>query len=182
MTFDFGERRRRLGERMRAAGADLLFLPPSSDLEYLTGVERSIPTFGQSQYAHGWVAGAFFRPEGEPVFVLPRMMALFDVAGELPGELVVVSERDDGPGIFARTARGLVGTGSTIAVGARAWAETVLRLGDALEPARMTTGSELVNELRHSVNAILQRKNGGVWTSQGFNRPRSLRHLPRFYA
>ena len=55
----------------RRQGVDLLFLPPSSDLEYLTGVERQIPTFGQSQYAHGWVAGAFFRPDREPVFVLP---------------------------------------------------------------------------------------------------------------
>ena len=47
---------------MREAQVDLLFLAPSSDLEYLTGVERMIPTFGQSEYAHGWVAGAFFRP------------------------------------------------------------------------------------------------------------------------
>ena len=86
--FDYAERRRRLAERMREAGVDLLFLPPSSDLEYLTGVERGIPTFGQSQYAHGWVAGAFFRPDRDPVFVLPRMMTLFELAGELPGELV----------------------------------------------------------------------------------------------
>ena len=89
-VFDYADRRDRLAERMREAGIDLLFLPPSSDLEYLTGVERVIPTFGQSQYAHGWVAGAFFRPEREPVFVLPRMMTLFDVAGELPGDLAAV--------------------------------------------------------------------------------------------
>ena len=61
---DYAERRRKLAERMREAGVDLLFLAPSSDLEYLTGVERMIPTFGQSEYAHGWVAGAFFRPSG----------------------------------------------------------------------------------------------------------------------
>lgn len=97
---------------------DLLFLAPSSDLEYLTGVERTIPTFGQSQYAHGWVAGAFFTPERHPVFILPRMMTLFDIAGELPGELVVVSERDDGPALFAAAARGL-GPTSTLAVGDR---------------------------------------------------------------
>ena len=66
--FDYSERRRQLGDRMDEAGIDLLFLAPSSDLEYLTGVERMIPTFGQSQYAHGWVAGAFFRPGREPVF------------------------------------------------------------------------------------------------------------------
>ena len=151
-TFDHAERRGRLAERMRAAEVDLLFLPPSSDLEYLTGVERAIPTFGQSQYAHGWVAGAFFRPGSDPVFVLPRMMTLFELAGELPGEVVVVSERDDGPALFARTARGL-GPTRTLAVGDRAWAETVLQLHDAVEPACTVAGSGLVNELRRVKSA-----------------------------
>ena len=107
VVFDYSERRRRLAERMGAAGVDLLFLQPSSDLEYLTGVERAIPTFGQSQYAHGWVAGAFFRANRDPVFVLPRMMTLFDLAGELPGEVVVVSERDDGAALFETAAVGM---------------------------------------------------------------------------
>jgi Xaa-Pro aminopeptidase len=128
---------------------DLLFLPPSSDLEYLTGVERAIPTFGQSQYAHGWIAGAFFRPDREPVFVLPRMMALFDVTGDLPGELVVVSEQDDGPALFAAAARGL-GEVGILGVGDRSWAETLLHLTEAVSPERVVTGSGLVNELRRT--------------------------------
>jgi Xaa-Pro aminopeptidase len=151
-VFDYAERRRRLADGMREAGVDLLFLPPSSDLEYLTGVERTIPTFGQSQYAHGWVAGAFFRPEREPVFVLPRMMTLFDVAGELPGELVVVSERDDGPALFRQAAQGLGATG-TLAVGDRTWAETLIHLTEALSPPGVVTGSSLVNELRRTKSA-----------------------------
>jgi Xaa-Pro aminopeptidase len=145
---------------MREAGVDLLFLPPSSDLEYLTGVERTIPTFGQSHYAHGWVAGAFFRPERDPVFVLPRMMTLFDIAGELPGELVVVSERDDGPALFAGAARSL-GEAKTLAVGERSWAETLLELQDAVSPERVVTGSALVNELRRTKSpeelAVMER-------------------------
>jgi Xaa-Pro aminopeptidase len=147
-VFDYSERRRRLAGRMREAGVDLLFLPPSSDLEYLTGVERTIPTFGQSEYAHGWVAGAFFRHESEPVFVLPRM-TLFDVAGELPGELIVVNERDDGPALFERAALGM-GDVATLAVGDRAWAQTLMHLTDALSPERVVTGSALVNELRRT--------------------------------
>jgi len=43
----YPERRRKLADLMREAGVGLLFLAPSSDLEYLTGVERMIPTFGQ---------------------------------------------------------------------------------------------------------------------------------------
>jgi Xaa-Pro aminopeptidase len=151
-VFDYALRRRRLGERMQEAGVDLLFLPPSSDLEYLTGVERTIPTFGQTQYAHGWVSGAFFRPDRDPVFVLPRMMTLFDIAGELPGETVVVSERDDGPVLFAQAARGLGETG-TLAVGDRTWAETVVHLTGAVSPTSVVMGSLLVNELRRTKDA-----------------------------
>ena len=132
---------------MREEGVDLLFLAPSSDLEYLTGVERPVPTFGQTQYAHGWVAGAFVRPDREPVFVLPRMQAVFDVAGELPGEVVVVAERDDGPARFASTARGL-GDVRRLAVGDRVSAETLLHLTEAVSPEQVVTGSALVNGLR----------------------------------
>ena len=60
---------------MEAEGVDLLFLAPSADLEYLTGVERQIPNFGEASYAHGWVTGAFFRPGRDPVFFFPRMFA-----------------------------------------------------------------------------------------------------------
>ena len=147
--FDYAERRRRLAERMREAGVDLLFLPPSSDLEYLTGVERGIPTFGQSQYAHGWVAGAFFRPDRDPVFVLPRMMTLFELAGELPGELVVVAERDDGRALFARAAHGM-GEARTLAVGGSYWARTLIHLAVLLSPAGIVTGAPLFNGLRRT--------------------------------
>ncbi|HSL65275.1 MAG TPA: Xaa-Pro peptidase family protein [Gaiellaceae bacterium] len=163
--FDYADRRRRLGERMLEAGIDLLFLPPSSDLEYLTGVERVIPTFGQSQYAHGWVAGAFFRAGREPVFVLPRMMTLFDVSGELPGELVVVGERDDGPALFDAAARGL-GRAATLAVGDRTWAETLLHLTRAVAADTVITGSTLVNGLRRTKSpeeiAVMERACGVV--------------------
>ena len=134
---------------MEEAGIDLFFLPPSSDLEYLTGVERAIPTFGQSQYAHGWVAGAFLRPGREPVFVLPRMMTLFDISGELPGELVVVNETDDGAELFARAARGM-GDSATLAIGDRTWGHTVLQLLEAVAPERTVPGSSHVNALRRT--------------------------------
>jgi Xaa-Pro aminopeptidase len=145
--FDYHERRRRLGERMEAEGVDVLFLSPSADLEYLTGVERQIPNFGEVSYAHGWVTGVFFRPGADPVFVLPRMFAAFDLRDGPDGEVVVVSETDDGPSIFERVARGL-GPAATVAVGDRVWAETVLNLGRIVGHDRLRTGSALVNELR----------------------------------
>ncbi len=145
--FDHAERRRRLFEVMRAEGVDLLFVGLSSDLEYLSGVERGIPFFGQSSYPHGWVAGGFFRPDADPVFVLPRMVVVFDLPVRPEGDIVVVDEADDGSAIFERVARGL-GARGTVAVGDRVWAETTLELGRIFGLDRLQTGSSLVNRLR----------------------------------
>jgi Xaa-Pro aminopeptidase len=150
-VFDYGERRSRLDEQMSAAGVDLLFLAPSADLEYLTGLERPIPTFGQISQASDWISGAFFRPGREPVFLFARMTALFEL-GEVPGELVVVNERDDGFAAFERVARGL-GPTRAAAVGDRVWALTVLNLQRVLGDVGVVTGSRLVSELRRRKSA-----------------------------
>src|SRR5262249_11595304 len=145
--FDYASRRRRLGERLEAEGVAALFLGPSADLEYLTGVERPAPSFGQPLYAHGWVTGAFFRPGAEPVFVLPRMFATFDLREPPEGDVLIVSESDDGLAVFERAARAAAGAG-VLAVGERMWAERTLNLVRVLGPDRVRTGSRLVNELR----------------------------------
>ena len=77
--FDHAARRTRLSDAMEAEEVDALFLAPSADLEYLTGVERQIPNFGEVSYAHGWVTGALLRPHRDPVFLFPRMFATFDL-------------------------------------------------------------------------------------------------------
>jgi Xaa-Pro aminopeptidase len=146
-VFDYAERRRRLSARMREEGVGLLFVGLSADLEYLSGVERGIPFFGQSSYAHGWVAGGFFRPDGDPVFVLPRMVVAFDLPVRPEGELVVVNETDDGPAVFERVAREL-GAEGVVAVGDRVWAETTIHLGRIFGLDRLRPGSALVNALR----------------------------------
>src|SRR6478672_7363396 len=145
--FDYTFRQRRLSERLEQLGLGALFLAPSADLEYLTGVERQIPNFGEASYAHGWVPGAFFRPGADPVFVLPRMFAAFDLREGLAGEVVVGSETDDGPAVFERIARGL-GPATSVAIGDRVWAETTLNLGRILGYDRLRPGSALVNVLR----------------------------------
>ena len=145
--FDHAERRRRLSDIMREEGVDVLFLGLSSDLEYLSGVERGIPFFGQSSYPHGWVAGAFFRPDAEPVFVLPRMVVVFDLPVRPEGEIVVVDETDDGRSIFERVAKGF-GPAASVAVGDRVWAETTIELGRIFGLERLRAGSALVNRLR----------------------------------
>jgi Xaa-Pro aminopeptidase len=146
-VFDYVERQNRLAQRMEVDGVDLLFLAPSADLEYLTGVERQIPNFGEASYASGWVTGAFFVPGSDPVFVFPRMFAAFDLREQPRGEVVIVNETDDGAAIFERAAKGLAST-RTVAIGDRVWAETTLELARIFGTERLRTGSALVNELR----------------------------------
>jgi Xaa-Pro aminopeptidase len=132
---------------MRAEGVGLLFLGLSSDLEYLSGIERGIPFFGQSSYAHGWVAGGFFRPDADPVYLLPRMVVVFDLPVRPEGEIVVVDESDDGVAVFERVAKDL-GAKEAVAVGDRVWAETTIELARIFGLDRLRTGSSLVNGLR----------------------------------
>ena len=145
--FDYAARQDRLSERLEREGIAALFLAPSADLEYLTGVERQLPIFGEVNYAHGWVTGALFRPHREPVFLFPRMFAAFDLREEPTGEVIVVNETDDGTAIFDRLAREVDGTGA-VAVGNRVWAETTLQLGRAVGFERLRTGTAILNELR----------------------------------
>jgi len=144
---EYAERRDRLGVLLEERGLGAMFLPPSSDLEYLTGLERDLPSFGHLSYAHGWVAGAFLAPGREPLFVLPRMVVDFHLDGEPPPGAVVVHEDADGRVLFAEAARSL-GAPARLAIGARAWAQTAIELQHALPGVALSEGSSLVNELR----------------------------------
>jgi Xaa-Pro aminopeptidase len=144
---EYRARRARTSERMEAAGIDLLFVPPSSDLEYLTGLQRDLPSFGQSSYAHGWVTGALIAPGREPVYVLPRMFVAFHLWGQEPGETVVVGESDDGRARF-RQALSAFGSPRRVGISARTWGESVLELQSALAGAELVNATPIVNELR----------------------------------
>ena len=87
--------------------------------------------------------GRVLPARARPVFVLPRMMTLFDVAGELPGELVVVERARRragavrGGGARPRRAR-------TLAVGDRDVGRDRAPPHGAVAPERVVTGSPLV--------------------------------------
>jgi len=147
VEFDFGARRRAFGGILAEAGVDAVWLPIGADLEYLTGMPRRVPTFGEVNYAHGWLAGAFLAPGRDPVFLLPRNYVEFDVPEGVPGEVVKVDELDDGYALFARTAASLPPV-ETLAVGARTWASATMKLLDELGSPRLADATKLLNRLR----------------------------------
>lgn len=148
----YAERRRAVGEGMREAGVDLMFVPPSADLEYLTGARRRIPTFGNISYTHGWVCGAFIRPDHEPLLVLPRMVAEFDMPEGVPGDVVVVNELDDGDAKFAEVVKGF-GPVKKFAVEQRTWADAVMALVRHTGGAECVSATSLTNPLRRVKSA-----------------------------
>ena len=146
-TFDYAARRASLGAIMDGAGVDLAWFPTGGDLEYLTGLERRVPTFGDVNYTHGWVAGAFIVRGRDPVFLLPRNFVEFDLPEGVPGEVISVDEMDDGDALFAQAAAAL-GPARRIAIGARTWGTAIMRLLAAFDGAELVDGSRLVNRLR----------------------------------
>lgn len=144
---DYPRRRQLLEGALAEAQLDALFLPLSSDLEYLTGIERDLPSFGETAQAHAWLAGAFFAPGQEPVCILPRMFAAFHLRGEPPGTLIIADETDDAQHVLS-AAVGRIGRVRRLGIGQRTWGESVLQLQHVLAPDEVVDGTPLVRRLR----------------------------------
>ena len=146
--FDYKARRNNLYSIMEAQGVDLVFLPKhSADLDYLTGTERRVLTFGNVAYTHHWVAGAFLHPKHEPKFVLPRMIVEFDSPNGVDQNTTVISESDDAYAAFKKVAQSF-GKVKKIAVSARTWSETTLQLMKVFPDSVIVNAEDLVNPLR----------------------------------
>jgi len=146
--FDYKARRVKLYALMQERGIDLIFLPKhSADLDYLTGTERRVVTFGNVAYTHHWVAGAFLHPKSDPHFVLPRMIVEFDSPNGVDTNTTTVSESDDAFSKFSKVAKSF-GQVKRIAVSARTWSETVINLMKVFPEAEIVNAEEVVNRLR----------------------------------
>src|SRR3954453_3696376 len=92
---DYAGRIARGRAAMAAQGIDLLFLAPTANLHYFTGIERGGPNFGDVNYPGGWIAGAYLSLNSGPVLTFPRMVAEFDLEA-LPGaDLRVLPDAGD---------------------------------------------------------------------------------------
>jgi Xaa-Pro aminopeptidase len=175
VRFDHAARRRRFDAVMEAEGVDAVWLPIGADLEYLTGIHRRVPTFGEVNYTHGWASGAFLAPGRDPVFVLPRMVTEFDLPEGAPGPVVTVNETDDGDAVWAKVATSFPAA-RAFGVGARTWGSAMLRVVGAYPGVRLVDATRLVNRLRRVKDAqeldLMRRACAIVDTTLGETQPR----------
>lgn len=135
-------------EQMAAQGIDLMFLPRSASLFYLTGIPRDEPNYGNTVHPGEWVTGAWIAPGKAPVLTLPRMTAEFHL-GVSGFDVRVLPDTADPLALLRQVFADLgVGQGAAVALEERAWAETVIGIQEALGGVRLSSAAPLIMPLR----------------------------------
>jgi len=141
---DYPARIARVRNEMEERSISLLFLPVSSTLEYLTGLNRDTPNPTEDNRPGDWVSGMYLGVDAGPVIVEPRMGSAHMVQ-EVEGKdwierLYVLGEPEDYSGVLTRFVKELRGDrGGSIALGERTWSKT------AIDMLAAAPGVELVN-------------------------------------
>ncbi len=144
---DYAGRIDRVRQAMAAQGVDLLFLAPTANLQYFTGIERGGPNFGDVNYPGGWIAGAFLGLQRGPLLTFPRMVAEFDLDA-LPGADIRVLPDDGDPVALLRDVLASFGPIRRVAVDNRTWSETLIQLQAMVPDAAFVSAGPLIQPLR----------------------------------
>lgn len=122
---DHAARTARVQQAMAREGIDLMFLPKSTNLQYLTGLKRPEPNYGNVHHPGEWVTGAWLTPDRAPIITMPRMVAEKVV---LPGYAIRPLPDTRDPFDLAREVIDelRVPDRAVIAVDDRSWAEALL--------------------------------------------------------
>jgi Xaa-Pro aminopeptidase len=149
---DYPARIAQVRAAMERHGVDVLFLPNSSALEWLTGLKRELGGPTEHNHNGGWVAGAYLGQTGGAILLEPRLHADL-VERQLPGkpwlaELRPVNETADANAMAADVLRELGAGRGAIAVGERAWAKSVITLQAAAPDAQLINAGDLLWPLR----------------------------------
>ncbi len=147
---DYNKRLAAVQREMAARAIDLLFLPYSANLHYLTGIAREEQNFGNTMYPGDWMTGLWVSPGHAPVLTLPRMQA--DFHGAASGfDTRVLPDAGD-PAALMRDVLGALGINLAgavaVAIEDRARAETVMNIQALLPAAVFSSASALLRPLR----------------------------------
>ena len=145
---DYSTRLARVQTQMQSQGIDLMFLPQSANLNYITGIEREEQNFGNTMYPGDWMTGAWIPLEGAPVLTVPRMMA--DFHSSFAGfDVRVLPDSGDAISMVSDVLSSLGASDqATIALEDRARAETVIHLQSLRPSASFVSASSIMVPLR----------------------------------
>ena len=136
-------------QQMSAQGVDLLFLSPSANLHYVTGILREEPNYGNTIYPGEWLTGAWIPQQGAPILTLPRMLAEFHMGGVSGHDIRVLPDRGDPAEMVQAVLTALkINDGAQIAVEDRSWAELTFNLQRLRPTATLRLASPLLMPLR----------------------------------
>lgn len=148
MPIDYATRLARARAHMDTLGVELMYVPLSANLHWLTGIKRDRPSYTYITYPGGWLNGAFIGLDTGPMLAVPRMVADFDL-GRIPGvEMRVLPDRGDPTELLRGVLREFRLTGKKIAVEDRAWASLVLNVRRVLPDVEFVLASEVMQPLR----------------------------------
>ena len=159
-------------QQILAEHADLAFFPMSSDLQYLTGVPRDFPNYGNTIHPGDWLEGAWITPHHAPVLPLPRMTAEFGGLSRLQGiDIRVLGDWD----VPAEMVKGILDDlnlpeNPRVAISDFTTGETVSNLQPLLSGATWLSATELLRPMRviKSQDDIELMKKAGRITENAF--------------
>ncbi len=169
--FDYSQRLARVQQAMAAQGVDLLFLNASTNLQYLTGIARDEPNYGNTMYPGEWLTGAWVPQQGAPILTLPRMVADFHL-GAIPGyDVRVLPDAGDAPALARDVLTALrTPENAHIAVDDRSWAELVLNVQKLRPAATLSQASAIMVPIRRikGEDEIAVMRQAGVITEAAY--------------
>lgn len=150
--------------------ADLAFLPISADLQYLTGIQREMPTFGAVRHPGGWVEGMWIAPHSEPIMTLTRMTSDFNNPGDVDN-VIVLGDWDAPEDLLTKIVRELkiVDVGR-IALGERTSGESFINLQKFFTGVKFVSATDLLAPQRmvKTESEITLMKKAGRITESAF--------------
>jgi Xaa-Pro aminopeptidase len=168
---NFSERIQRFQASL-ADQVDLVFLPVSTDLEYLAGVPRDIPNFGRTMHPGAWAEGAWMSASHAPILLLPRMTAEFGGLGALKGIEIRVMGDWDSPEAQVRDLLKPFGLPAAprVAISDQTTGESIPNIQRILPDARFSSATDLLRPMRviKSPEEIEAMRHAGTITEAAF--------------
>ena len=178
---DYSKRLAAVQKSMAESHIDLMFLPYSANLHYVTGIAREEQNYGNTIYPGDWMTGAWIAPNHSPILTVPRMTADFHSTGALSAYDVRVLPDAGDPAALVRDVLAAldVPAKANLAIESRARAETVMKIQSLRPEAAFSNATDIMAPLRVIKDAeelAILRKAGEITEAAYAAARQNMRH------